>query len=302
MARTIVTHVGTSLLTCGALMDHDPFTDTERKSLDKPDSFNRHGKKWLPDVIACLSKSLTRHWEADAAGAARRRASPGEIASLSALWPRSGVDTVILLHSDTEQGRFCAEVLRVVLATLNPGNGFPHCEPVSKQVDGLKIEEANATVPAQARQEFVRFGLANYVRIAWKEYDQLSQQLENANGDKHELIFNVTGGYKGTVPIARDLALLLSGHALAEKKPVECSLCYLFENSPQMIWYGAYPVTVEWGDIPIKMLRAAERVEGIASKDAVPSRYFEPVPGLSDRRQPSALGIVLLELHGYVGP
>jgi hypothetical protein len=304
MVRTIITHVGTSLLYCEALKRRPPMAKEALDRLIDDLNHNIPYETRLRRFIEGLRAALREYW---APGTyepqAQREASPGEIASLSLLSVQPD-DRVLLFHSDTALGHFCALALAEALADPETQSGFPVCLAETVHLDGLKIvDEQDLGLSAAHADGFVRIGLKSYVNAAWKEYDSFPRQPPQAGG-KHQLIFNVTGGYKGVVPIARDLELLLSEHASRKKRHVQCRLCYLYESSDKLIWYDALPVVFDWSKLNLKRLMDAALPDGIPDEEPPPELavYFEESSTRRGRLQLSALGTVLLELYGKVFP
>jgi hypothetical protein len=145
-------------------------------------------------------------------------------------------------------------------------------------------------------QRFVRKGIVNYVDAIWKIYIALKPS--------DTLVFNVTGGYRGMLPIARDLTLLLSAHShdQGERLPITIKMCILFKSGNELVHYDALPVSFRW------RLRLAEDLQLAGGDLGVDSRqlhlsdhpewraFFEGVPGQSNLMRRSPLGEVVLAL------
>ncbi|KHE92480.1 MAG: putative CRISPR-associated protein [Candidatus Scalindua rubra] len=111
-------------------------------------------------------------------------------------------DKVVLCHSDTIEGRLCAEANKEVI------NGqLKEWDVGIEQIDDLKIAEA---------EKFVKSGLKNL-------RDKINKLKESK--PKRKIFLNITGGYKGTIP-------MLSRLAIDDKN---IPLVYLFENNREII-------------------------------------------------------------------
>lgn len=137
---------------------------------------------------------------------------PAELASLRAIQvyfenredeePLGKGDKVILLHSDNEDGKYCAEMICKVL-TDKKFNLLPEVEIDSWEVVGLDPADSDEFMGA----------LSNiWVRCV--------RQFPEDGGTRY--IFNLTGGYKG-------IAILLG--AFAYLKGLDTSIFYLYEET-----------------------------------------------------------------------
>lgn len=318
MPRTIITHVGASLLReeCGAF---SRFSD--REDLIRNLKYNQGVAYYHNRAAAHLARELDRHWGEQTER--HMRDSPAEIASLSLMAPKLGPDDrIVLLHSDTGEGAFCAEVLRRVLkrelSDIREARGsYPFSAAVEVQrIEGLRVTDepgAQSDDDEELEDSFVRRGLASYVEHVWAAYQELyerSKEHKDADFPQDKaLIFNVTAGYKGMVPIARDLALLLHTHSQRLKRRVTTSLCYLYETSTKLITFESLPVQFDWRRVTLSQLRRAAAEDEVEPPDSAKrvrwenlapeeQRYFRPIPGDVDHTYAclSPLGRVVWEL------
>lgn len=298
MKRGIVTHVGTSVLSCEALLLHASF-DTSRLREDLLAERARQDQLTL--CVADLTRGLSDTWSLarNFTLAQRRYESPAEIAALSLLGVRAA-DTVALVHSDTAAGRFCGNLLSQVLesATIAAVPEYPRCQPGAappREVTGLRITDDSVRDQQGSQQDSVSFtqhGIAAYVARVWDVYAVLTPD--------DELVFNITGGYKGLAPLARDIALLLAAQSSTTGGP-RVRMCYLFQTSSDLIWYEPLPMSMQWEALPLEQLAQAGEPAGITPDD-VPTTYatlFTAQPGTIDAIGPlqrSASGEVIWTL------
>jgi|GEM_PF-2631111 len=288
MSRIIITHVGTSTIRSGA-MEQSPPADYQwrQEQLRADRRFDDSTKKAWRDH---LLKVLLPFWKNAVTDQTNHLdKSPAEIASLSFLMPIAA-DRVILLHSDTADGELCAALLRDALAdpALASTKGFPHCAAEIMPVPHLRI--ADGTYRVSQPNDFVRNGLASYVEVIWNIF--------NNRNDAQQLIFNITGGYKGMIPIARDLAGLLGSYTRTMGQGLHTELCYLYENSAALISYTSLPILLDWGAIPDTLLERAGDSNGIeiGTLAATHVPLFERVSKSNLRWQRSPLGEVVWSL------
>jgi hypothetical protein len=157
-------------------------------------------------------------------------------------------DDIILLHSDTDDGKCSAEKIKVIIQEL--GFGKPHL----KKVDNLKpYDESEELDPTKTlncgenSQEAVNrfltetlasynkkihnriFGLPNLLEI-------ISQIIEKEMKNKDEIVINITPGYKGTIPYLANLASVYP----------DVRLFYLYEKSPAIIEIPPLPMNFDF--------------------------------------------------------
>jgi len=176
MSKVVITTVGTSLggkeLLNKNCRDHiDSLSKKSNFTADdiinmKDDSSNR----FLEQCIEYLNNSKRELKDYSA-----------EIASLK-LMDLNGEDKVILLCSDTPDGAFCGLVdQKYISETMKIS-----CE--LKIIDGLEASEG---------EKFLS-GLKNVAKE--------TKKIINENSDYNEVIINITGGFKGAIPMLTVLA------------------------------------------------------------------------------------------------
>lgn len=153
-------------------------------------------------------------------------------------------DQVVLLHSDTLDGKLCAnevaELLRTDLGIANP---------VLEPVDGLQVTDAT---------RFRRDGIGSLFKRL-DEYAVLA-------GDEGEVLLNITGGFKSVVPYVT-LYGMLRGQRVV----------YLFERSEELISLPPAPLAFDWGRLA-SASKALTRAEAAMTE----SEFYEQIPDLGD--------------------
>lgn len=284
MSRIILTHVGITALLAPALAEfYTGDVDVLRRKLQQ----DRVSPHELAICIRDMCDGLMTIWSPNFASGpqAWRERSPAEIAVLSLL-QLTNDDVIVLLHSETQIGEFCARLIESALQidSIPPDREYPYCGAGQirlKQLDNVKISDDGNDYDLHdpfgtmnMADTFVRKGLPNYVTQVWEMYQQL---LKDGGG---ELIFNITSGYKGLIPIARDLSTLLTSYSRDRGHNITSELCYLYQNSKEMIHIPALPLKFDWSKIPAESLSMTNdnlgiALESIPSKDIVEySAYF----------------------------
>jgi hypothetical protein len=296
MKRVILTHVGISALSCSALEMNASFNiDWLRKDLLAETARQDHLQICVEDLTRGLSDTWTRN---GFRLSERREESPAEIAALSLITVKSN-DIVMLVHSATAAGRFCAELLKRLLTSsavraVGEYPRFTNSENVlTREVDSLRITDDTARDPhgpENGKANFVSLGVPSYVDHAWEAYTKLDP------GD--ELVFNITGGYKGLIPVARDVSTLLAARGFGQTPPITIRMCYLFQTSSDLIWHDPLPFTINWSDVPMKELTQAATPGGLTEASIKPAwrRLFEPSEG--PVRKHSTVGAIVQALAG----
>lgn len=111
-------------------------------------------------------------------------------------------DSVALIHTETEDGRICAEMVAKIIE-MEIGR-----RPALYGIKGLQVTDAG---------RFRREGIQNLV-------DRLDTIHSQADRESNQIILNVTGGFKGVVPYATLYGLLR-----------QLDVVYLFEQSNELI-------------------------------------------------------------------
>ena len=146
---------------------------------------------------------------------AGRIAASAELNSLERLKCGAG-NTVVLLATDTADGRACAEALKSVIESVF---GVKSCQ--IRRIHGLQVRDGE-----KLRKE----GIPNLCRV-------LLHYLRDPNL-KYQggVIVNPTGGFKGIVPFLVILAALYGAKAV-----------YIFENSDTLIQLPPLPISLDRG-------------------------------------------------------
>jgi hypothetical protein len=123
MPRFVITHVGTTAIECEAIKRRQnaprDYERLERLILNNQQRTERLVEEWseaLQTGLRAIWNDPQRTERSDQFGR-----SPAEIASLYALDLQPG-DQVVLFHSDTRAGEFCAELLRRCLVSASQAN------------------------------------------------------------------------------------------------------------------------------------------------------------------------------------
>lgn len=204
--KTILCTVGTSIARQCARWEH----------------WCRHASCWEDDDQEFRAEIRERLAALDLSGDTGRTQASAEINSLNRLGLDSD-DTVVLLATDTVDGRICSEELGQVLTRQFGLSGDRvHVE----RVKGLQVRDAD-----QLQKE----GLPNLIEAALKYIE--NPQLRYGG----EFILNPTAGYKGVVPFLSVLGMLFRlrtvyvfqfADALVQLPPLPVSFdLHLFERS-----------------------------------------------------------------------
>ncbi len=110
-------------------------------------------------------------------------------------------DEIILLHSDTAEGKLCAEINKELF-----GICFSEINSKIFPIKGLNTKKAD---------DFVSIGLNELLSKIWEIKD---------NNNCADCYLNITGGYKGSIPVLSILA-----------KEMKIPIVYLFENCNEII-------------------------------------------------------------------
>jgi CRISPR/Cas system-associated protein Csm6 len=129
-----------------------------------------------------------------------------------------------LLHSDTAEGKLCAEVCKnALLSSIEISGRATRFLPfLENKIEIVCIEKLKMDDP----KLFAAEGMKNLREI-------IEKKMEDVNPDYY---LNITGGYKGAIPFLTALA------AEIKRKRV-IKLAYLFEDSPQILIADAFDLT-----------------------------------------------------------
>ncbi len=151
-------------------------------------------------------------------------------------------DDVVFLHTDTEDGRVCAEVVAEILRAKRA------VAPRLRRVPGLQVLDATA---------FRRRG----VQALFAELDALRAAAPDA-----EVVLNITGGFKSVVPYVTLYGVV---HLLA--------VHYIFERSDQLLRLPQVPLQYDYE----RLGRASEALRRLRAEGALDrADFFAAIPGL----------------------
>jgi putative CRISPR-associated protein (TIGR02619 family) len=191
-----------------------------------------------------------------------------ETNSLSRLGLEPG-DEVVLLHTETDDGRECAEALRDVVKDEFRVN------TKILPVEGLQVADAD---------RFRKIGIHNLFRILreacvdWWQEDQ----------DHGKVILNATGGFKAVVPYLTLFGVL---HRI--------DVVYIFERSDMLIRLPPLPIHFDYERL--SQARSALQLlkrEGVLKKE----QFFQAIPGLSYHERPWFESLLEEDQAGDVTP
>lgn len=204
MSKLIITTVGTSVIN-NELYPKEFNNYIKELTKDKPLRgeiksiiINRTAEKIKLSVITNLPKNM----------------SSAEISSIKAFKFNKNLglskddDVIALFSTDTEDGKFCAEVNKKVLEKLG---WCKVLDPIT--ITGLKTKKTKEN--EDISKDFKEVGLK-------KLNEEVDKLLKNP--DYKQNYFNITGGFKAVIPISTIIAF--------ER---EMSLIYLYEDSDDLI-------------------------------------------------------------------
>jgi len=156
-------------------------------------------------------------------------------------------DQIVLLHTETDDGRECAEAVRDVLQEELGLNVF------IQSVEGLQINDPS---------RFRKVGLHNLFRILREQCVEWSQE----DPINRKPILNATGGFKAVVPYLTLFGLI---HRI--------DVIYTFEQSNTLIHLPPVPIQFDYERLG-QARRALQllRKEGVLPKE----KFFAEIPGL----------------------
>jgi hypothetical protein len=280
MPMIIITHVGTSALESGKALKnaerHDPnpaagplLLNALRDDLTAAVSRNLSSNdalvsRWSDALVGCLKEI----WDHRQPLQTRLQQTPAEINSLNQFGIQTH-DRVVLVCSDTDEGKFCGRLLRGVLTSTRPNGFVPAPIEIHEDIDTLK----GVDVRTRDAEAFVHSGLPAYMRIVAREYKLLQSNMHD------HIVFNVTGGYKGIIPFATMAAQILNAHALHRRKITEdgaiASVVYVHEDSLQVVKL-APRLPIQWeGVVGLDQRLRNIREQVDTSGSGLPSDPFE---------------------------
>lgn len=224
--------------------------------------FQKQGSVWENDTAQLEREIQERLRRFDLASAPGRIAASAELNSLHRLGLAEG-NEVVLLASDTADGRACAEALRTTIQRVWPG-----VRATVERVVGLQVRDA---------ERLRQVGLARLVQIVLRFAED--PQRRYAGG----LVLNPTGGFKGVVPFLTVVGMLY-----------QIPTVYVFEFSEALIRLPALPVGF---DLQL-FLRARPAVSALRAAGGVMpvAKFFATIREFSEEERPQFQS--LLEVDG----
>jgi len=227
-------------------------------------SYQQRASSWdeaAEDLSAEITAKLT---QTDLASTETVRRVSAELNSLQRLGLDKS-DRVVLLTTDTADGRCCAEHLRRALS-----GAFPITEDAIaiRRVEGLQVRNAK-----RLREE----GLPNLVRLVMDYRDQWNAE---------QIVLNPTGGFKGVVPFLTVLGMVFRFRTV-----------YVFEFAEELISLPPLPLSFDAGVLE----RALPALQRIGREGAVPeSDYWARIAGFQPHERDLFLAFVERDGQGYV--
>ena len=117
-------------------------------------------------------------------------------------------EKLVLLHSDTLDGKIAAEIIKDFFSQLTKNDSFKFKEIILQIMENIRGDKA----------EYFRNGL-----------EFLTDNIKSLAKNFKNVVINFTGGYKGVIPALTILYRNLSSYGK------NCILCYLFEETDKII-------------------------------------------------------------------
>jgi putative CRISPR-associated protein (TIGR02619 family) len=242
--KTILCTVGTSIT--GS--PREPGSKDLREELGR---IQREGASWDSDTTV-LNREIERRISGlDLSKKDVRTQASAELNSLNRLELKAG-DEVVLLATDTADGRVCSERLAVVIKTVWPGTSA-----VVERIRDLQTRDGEA---------FRKKGVIHLLEVVLRYVNDPQRKYGG------EIILNPTGGFKGVVPF-----LTLAG--MLYRIPT----VYIFEFSEALIRLPPMPVSFD-----LHLFRQARPALSALQKEAVmpEERFWSLLPGISTQDRP----------------
>jgi len=202
MSKLIITTVGTSVITNKL---YSTKFETEIKELVDDVKDPRYFTEIVNDTVHNIVNKLNNN--------VPNKQLSAELASLRAFKNNSKLgisndDVIVLFSTDTEEGKFCAKVNEEVLRTINWCQIQPYIA-----IKGLKTKRTKED------EDITK----NFIDAALVTLKNKTEELLNGQTYTGKY-FNITGGFKGTIPFVTVLAF--------EK---QMNIFYLYEESNDLI-------------------------------------------------------------------
>ncbi|MGH7097118.1 MAG: putative CRISPR-associated protein [Stellaceae bacterium] len=177
----------------------------------------------------------------------------------------SPADQIVLLHSDTLDGKVCASEVAELLRS-----SFGIANPVLERVEGLQVNDAT------------RFR-SHGIRSLFRHLDDYAEMV----GEDGPILLNITGGFKSVVPYVT-LYGMLRGQRVV----------YLFEQSSELISLPLAPLSFDWD----RLARAANALTALKRQQIMSEAEFNarlPDLGAGDREW---YGCLVEQIDGLLAP
>lgn len=163
-------------------------------------------------------------------------------------------DVVYLFATETIDGKLCAEVLEVFIREKF------NCKVTIEEIEGLQVSNSEL---------FRKKGIKNYI-------DKVTKVIENPNNRYgYELILNITGGFKATVPYTTLLGMLF-----------QIPVFYIFEDTQSLIELP--PLPLEYNFKIIEELK--DKFYKIESETSI--SFDEFIKGVKDVKYKQSIALI----------
>jgi putative CRISPR-associated protein (TIGR02619 family) len=224
--------------------------------------FQEHGSVWDEDTEQLRGEISARLKRYDLASAAGRVTASAELNSLHRLGLNEN-DEVVLLATDTADGRACAETLSQIIQQQWRGT-----RTVVERIMGLQVRDA---------ETLRQVGLPRLVKALLRYVEDPQRRYGGG------LVLNPTGGFKGVVPFLTVIGMLY-----------QIPTVYVFEFSEALIRLPALPIGF---DLQL-FLRARPAVAALRQAGGVipVEQFYARIPGLAEEERAQLQS--LLEVDG----
>lgn len=213
--------------------------------------FQKQGSAWADDYQQLAGEITGRLQRFDLSAAAGRIAASAELNSLHRLKLQEG-DEVVLLATDTADGRACGEALSLVLTKHWPG-----VRVIVERVEGLQVRDA---------KRLREMGLARLMQVVLRYVED--PQRKYGGG----LVINPTGGFKGVVPFLTVIGMIF-----------RVPTVYVFEFSDTLIHLPPLPINF---DLQL-FQRARPALAEMRRQQVMPeSQFYRLIRGFSPEELP----------------
>lgn len=223
--------------------------------------FQKQGSVWADDTVRLQSEITERLRRFDLTTANGRVTASAELNSLHRYGLLEG-DEVILLATDTADGRACAHTLSRVIEETWLGS-----RTKIERIEGLQVRDA---------ERLRRTGLTRLLQTVLTYVEDPQRQYGGG------LVLNPTGGFKGIVPFLTTVGMIF-----------HVPTFYVFEFSDALIRLPPLPISF---DLEL-FLRARPAVASLQKEGVMPEeRFYKLIPGFEEGERPYFQS--LLEVDG----